>query len=153
MYKNIISFSFLLLPEMYEIVKWKRESKMAEMYTQGEVRFSSEPLLLRSAVARVVQGHLKATNHLNLNKLLNFHEYRQFFVLSSSFLAQSLLCFILFPGYPHNLRGHTTRICVAHEHASSLACHPHNLRGTSDEEAAVLGFLYGAGQFSVMPRE
>ena len=39
------------------------EWKTAEVYTQGEIRVLSEPLLLRSAFGRQVQGQLVALNH------------------------------------------------------------------------------------------
>ena len=45
---------------------------MAEMYSQGEIRIFREPFLLRSAFGRLVQGHLKALNHLRFALLLCF---------------------------------------------------------------------------------
>ena len=74
MHKNIIClfFLFLLLPKMYKM--GGRESKTAEMYTQGERQIFSEPLLLCSAFWRLVQGHLRALNHLSFSSLLYFCE-------------------------------------------------------------------------------
>ena len=57
---------------MSEMVEWERKSKTAEMYTQGEIRIFSEPLLLRSAFGKLVHGHLKTLNHLNFSSLLYF---------------------------------------------------------------------------------
>ena len=42
---NLPLFSSFLLPEMYEMVECGRESKTAEMYTQGEIRIFNERLL------------------------------------------------------------------------------------------------------------
>ena len=76
MYKKyILPHFFLLLPEMYRMMEWRRESKMAEMFTQGKIRIFSEPLL-RSAFGKLVQGHLLALNH-SFFSLLYFRNSRQ----------------------------------------------------------------------------
>ena len=53
--------------------EWGRESKIAEMYIQGEIQIFRK-LYLRSTFGRLVQGHLKALNHLSLSSLLYFRE-------------------------------------------------------------------------------
>ena len=50
---------FFLLPEIFEMVEWGRESKTAEMYTEGKMQIYSGPYFLRSGFGRLVQGHLK----------------------------------------------------------------------------------------------
>ena len=45
---------------MYEIVKWRRCSKMLDLHChKSEIRFFSELFLLRSAFAKLIQGQLK----------------------------------------------------------------------------------------------
>ena len=44
------------------------------MYTQGEIRIFSEPLLSCSAFGRLVQGHLKTLCHLSFSSFLYFCE-------------------------------------------------------------------------------
>ena len=73
------------------MVEWGRESKTAEMYTEGEIRIISE-LLFRSAFTRLVhrnilisssfstfasliQGHRKKPNHFNLSSFLDFRKF------------------------------------------------------------------------------
>ena len=47
---------------------------MPEMYAQGEIFIFEVLLLFRSAFARLVAGHFKAPNHLNLYLLRDFFE-------------------------------------------------------------------------------
>ena len=65
-------FLLLLLFEMNR----RRDLKTAEMYTQGEIRIFSGTRV-RSALTRLVQGHLKAPDHLNFSSILYFQESRQ----------------------------------------------------------------------------
>ena len=136
------------------------------MYTQGKIRIFSEPLL-RFAFVRLVQDHLKAPNNHRFSSLLYFLDSLQlrFFstiqpwvvwcevsaqsgVTSSSssagplrFLESKYSLVDIFPDVHGNPRGPASRLRVARAHASCLACHPRNLRGTSAEEIPTLGLL------------
>ena len=60
---------------MYELLSEGKSRIRLRCTHRGEIRIYSESLLLRSAFARLVQGHLKALNHLSFSLLLNFHEF------------------------------------------------------------------------------
>ena len=73
MYKNIICFFlFLLLPEMYVWVEWESQRQLNLHTHRGRLYRSSVNFFsLFSTFVRVVQGHLKASNHLSFSSLLN----------------------------------------------------------------------------------
>ena len=93
MYRNIICFfSFPFTTELYQMVLWGRESKTFEMYTQREIEIFGEPL--RSALARLVHGHLKTMNHLLYFCKTGIGPFQG--IESSKFLHDSLLSRVSF---------------------------------------------------------
>ena len=98
---------------MYKMLEWRRESKIAEMYKQGEIRIFCEPLLLRSAFRRLVQGHLKALNHLCFSSLLYFHKSRQGHFKVPKHLRFSLLLYFRESGKSQAFLYHLTQDSLA----------------------------------------
>ena len=75
MYKNIICFfSFLLITHNVCISRMRESQRRPRCTHRGEIQIFSEPLLLHSAFMRLIQGHLKASNHLSFSSLLYFCE-------------------------------------------------------------------------------
>ena len=60
---------------IYILVQWRRELKMAEMNTQHKIWIFIELFLLRSTFASLVQGYLKALNHLRFSSLVCFYKF------------------------------------------------------------------------------
>ena len=72
MYKNVICFfSFPFITRNVRMARVRKGRIWLSFTHRGEMRIFSERLLIRSAFASLVQGHLMAWNHLGFYSLLD----------------------------------------------------------------------------------